>query len=116
MACHFFLRRMPLPDGEFLRKVPRQMTWRGTFPGGANPCSDKPWRGGLVQKWVPGNASGGHTLRTVRAVEALEYLATPQARQLLQALAKGAAGTRQTREAQESLDRPAKRTVVTAAD
>ncbi len=25
MACHFFRRRMPLPDGEFLRKVPRQM-------------------------------------------------------------------------------------------
>jgi hypothetical protein len=31
MAWHFFRRRMPLPEGVLLQKVPRQMTWRGTF-------------------------------------------------------------------------------------
>src|SRR5260221_13735127 len=39
MAWHFSCRRMPRSDCELLQKVPRQLTWRGTFVGGANPCS-----------------------------------------------------------------------------
>src|SRR5207249_3557130 len=31
VACHFFRRRMPLLECMLPRKVPRQMTWRGTF-------------------------------------------------------------------------------------
>src|SRR5260370_11022230 len=60
MARHFFRRRITFPDDELLQKWRAKSIWHATFLGGANPCSDKPWRGGLGQTRMPGNAPGGH--------------------------------------------------------
>jgi hypothetical protein len=61
MAYHFSCRRIHLLDLDLMRKVPRQMTWRGTFG----------WRGRHGYRALPTYRSNQSRLRSMQSIRSL---------------------------------------------